>query len=162
MGTQAGTLHEPDATNWKSAGLSVVIHVMLFVALGLLWTTRQIGGGDEGSRPVSIVLATASEEPEYFDEQDLIEETMTDESASAMDQALPDETPPLDTTQLVSEIPPIDMPLPGINSTDMARVNPSNAEPRNIRLTPEQQRMLAAESAAIEARRPRGPPTSLS
>ncbi|MGI9519476.1 MAG: VWA domain-containing protein, partial [Pirellulaceae bacterium] len=36
------------------------------------------------------------------------------------------------------------------------------AEPRDIRLTPEQQKMLAAESAAIEARRPRGPPTSLS
>ncbi len=162
MGTQAGTLLEQEPTNWRSVGLSLLIHVVLLVALGLIWTTRQAGGGDEGPRPVAIVLASANEEPEYFDQQDLMEETVQADTAPSMQQALPDEAPPVDTARVVAEVPPIEMPLPGFNSTEMARVTPGNTDTRNIRLTPEQQKMLAAESAAFDARRPRGPATSIS
>lgn len=147
----------------RSFALSLVIHVTLLVALGLLWTSRTIGGGDERGRRVEIVLATSDEEPEYLEQADLQQAELSGEQAdAAADEMLPaSDTPPIDTSSLVEESAPLDLPLPGFDSTAMARPDNQPGQPRTTQLTPEQMEMLAAERAAFDARRPQGPATTL-
>ena len=143
--------------SWRSIALSVMIHTALLVGLALLWTNRVIGGGDEGPRRVEIVLASAAEENEYFDEADIMP---TEAPASATSPVAPDEAPPIDVTALVNEVATIDMPLPGMTSSEMTTPTQSAAMPPS-ELSEAQRKMLAAESAAIIARQPKGPPTTI-
>ena len=72
LGSALETSESP-ARKWQSFLLSTTIHTGLLVALALLWTSRVIGGGDEGPRSVQIVLASAADDNEYFEEADLEE-----------------------------------------------------------------------------------------
>lgn len=163
-GTDIGNEPAPPADSrrgeWRSVVLSVLIHTALLVALALMWTSRAIGGGDEGPRRVEIVLASATDDSEYFDEADLTEASEADSQASAASDAVPDDPPPIDVSELVNEVAPIDLPLPGVTSTEMTTPTQSAALPK-AELTDAQKQMLAAESAAFVARLPKGPPTSL-
>ncbi len=155
----------PDSTgDWRSIGLSLLIHVMVLVTIGLLWTSRTVGGGDEQARRVEIVLATSDQEPEYLERADMepVEASGDNAAASAIEMLPASDTPPIDTSQMLDDVAPLDLPVPGLDSTAMARPDSRPGSPRNMQLTPEQQEMLAAERAAFEARRPKGPATSLS
>ncbi len=151
------------AGDWRSIVLSLAFHVILLVSLGLLWTSRTIGG-DEPPRRVEIVLASGDEEPEYLQQADLKPpEAAGEDSPAALAELLPaSDTPPVDTTRMLDDTAPLDLPLPGLDSTAMARPDSRPGSPRNLQLTAEQQEMLAAERAAFEARRPKGPATTLS
>ncbi len=152
----------PREGDWRSFALSLAIHSVVIVSFGLLWTTRIIGGGDEAPRRVEIVLATNDDKFEYLEQADL--ETSPDSGEQVNDPAewLPDiATPPLDTSELPGEAAPLDIPLPGFDSTEMARPDARPGAPRESHLTPEQLQMLAGEQAAFEARRPKGPATTL-
>ena len=118
-----------------------------------------IGHGDEGPRRVAIVLASASEDNEYFDEAD-VPPNETAESATAAPQTVPDQPPPIDVSELVDQVTPIDLPLPGMNSSAMTTPTQSSTLPAT-ELSEAQRKMLAAESAAIAARQPKGPATTL-
>ena len=142
---------------WRSITLSMIIHTGLLVGLALLWTNRVIGGGDEGPRAVKIVLASATDDNEYFDEADL-EPAESPAEASAV--AVADEPPPIDVTEMVNEVATIDMPLPGMTSSEMTNPTQTAALPAG-QLSEAQREMLAAESAAIIARQPKGPATTL-
>jgi hypothetical protein len=148
----------------RSIGLSLGFHVFVLVLLGLLWTTRPIGGGDEQPRRVEIVLASSDEHPEYLEQTDLQEaEHSGEDTPASLSEMLPaSDAPPIDTAQMLDDAAPIDLPLPGLDSTAMARPEARPGSPREIQLTPEQQEMLAAERAAFDARRPKGPATTLS
>ncbi len=143
-------------------GLSLVIHTALFVCLFLFWkTTRQFGSG-ETPRRVALVLATAEEESDYLDESSQLERTAREETQSPAEALPTREPPPIDVKSLVSEPSSIDLPLPGLDASAMTNVPNSFAkDPRTVRLTPQQQQMLDAERAAFEARRPKGPPTTI-
>lgn len=144
---------------WRSALLSLLIHTLLLVVLALLWTTRTIGSGDEGPRRVEIVLASANEDNEYLDEQDMAQAEAA-ATAPASTVETPDEPPPIDVSELVNEVAPIDLPLPGMNSSEMTAPTQTSALP-NVELSDAQKEMLAAESAAFEARKPKGPATTV-
>jgi hypothetical protein len=144
---------------WRSVALSMLLHTMLLTVLALLWTGRVTGGGgDEGPRRVAIVLASANEPNEYFDETDM--PPAEAEASASVAENLPDEPPPIDVSELVNQAAPIDLPLPGMTSSQMtAPTQSANLPPGE--LTEAQRKMLAAESAAILARQPKGPPTTL-
>jgi hypothetical protein len=149
-------------SDWRSAALSLLLHVVIFVTTGLLWTSRMVGGGDEHPRRVEIVLAPVDDRQEYLQKPDF--ESAADSGDPNPDPAewLPaSESPPLDTSQLLAESAPIDIPLPGFDSSEMARPQAVAGAAKVSQLTPEQMQMLAAEQAAFEARRPKGPPTTL-
>ena len=138
----------------------MVIHTGVLVGLALLWTSRVVGGGgDEGPRRVEIVLASAADETEYFDEADLMQSEAT-ASSPAAEESIPDEPPPIDVSELVNEVAPIDLPLPGINSSDMTTPTQTSVLP-STELSEAQKKMLARESAAFAARQPRGPATTI-
>ena len=150
-------------SNYRSIALSVLIHTALLVGLALVWTSRTIGSGDEGPRRVAIVLAAAGEDEEYFDESDSAEATETAaEAAAAESLSQPEnEAPPIDVSDLINQVTPIDLPLPGISSSEMTAPTQSNSGLPQAELTDAQKEMLARESAAFEARKPKGPPTSI-
>ena len=157
------SLPDQPSGDWKSLATSLAIHVIVLVALGLFWTSRTIGGGDERARPVEIVLATADSETEYLEQSDFQPvESAAEQTNSSLAEMLPaSDNPPVDTSPLMAEAPPIDVPLPGMDSASMAQPDMRPGTGRNMQLTPEQLEMLAAEQAAFEARRPKGPPTTL-
>ena len=160
MGSVKGHIRE--ATDLRSISLSMAVHVVLFICLALFWNSSRQYGSEEPSRRVSLVLATEKEQPEYLNQDDLLDETIRDNTQSDQTALPSDEPPPVDNSQLFTEQATIDLPLPGLDATSMTDVpNPANKSSRTIRLTPEQQKMLDAERAAFEARRPKGPATTL-
>ena len=157
LGSALETSESP-ARKWQSFLLSTTIHTGLLVALALLWTSRVIGGGDEGPRSVQIVLASAADDNEYFEEADLEPTESPAENAAAT--AVSEDQSPIDVSELVNEVATIDMPLPGMNSSEMTSPTQTAALPAG-QLSEAQRKMLAAESAAIIARQPKGPATTL-
>ncbi len=159
----ANRVGAPGGGSWKSFALSLVIHTGLLVALAFLWTTRTVGGGDEAPRRVEIVLASPDDDAEYLEQADLqpAEQSGDDDAGSLIDVLPSSDAPPIDTSQVLTEAAPLDVPLPGLDSTAMARPDVRAGAARTTHLTPEQEAMLAAEQAAFEARRPKGPATTL-
>ena len=152
----------PREGDWRSFALSLAFHLLIFVSIGLLWTTRSIGGGDEVPRRVEIVLAPGEENQEYLEQSDIEPTPEAGEQATDPSELLPNsDSPPLDTSALLGEAAPLDIPLPGFNSTELARPDARPRAALETHLTPEQLKMLAAEQAAFEAKKPKGPPTTL-
>lgn len=152
----------PRESDWRSIALSLAFHVVIIVSIGLLWTTRTIGGGDETPRRVEIVLAPNDDKLEYLEQSDVERTPVSGDPAIDPAELLPNsDTPPLDTSALLVESAPLDIPLPGFDSTEMARPDVRPAAARESHLTPEQLQMLAAEQAAFAARQPKGPATTL-
>lgn len=149
-------------TDWRSLAISATFHCVLFVLLGLLWTSSSTGSGDEPGRPVDIVLAPLDDSNDYLEQNDVQpvpESGKEGEDTAAM---LPtSDTAPVDISKILDSQAPVDVPLPGFSSTDFSRSDAQSATSRSGELSPEQQAMLAAEQAAFEARRPKGPPATL-
>lgn len=152
---------QPKRSDRRSILLSMLIHVALLVALALIWTTRVTGGGDEGPRRVSIVLAAAGDKTEYFDEADVAEQAQQQAAEASLPEALPTDQPPIDVSELVNQVTPLELPLPGISSSEMVKPQTATSDGSPIALTDAQKKQLAEEAAAFAASRPKGAPTTL-
>ncbi len=153
---------EAGGSSWRSLALSLTIHATLLICFAIFWNTGRPFGFDEPPRRVSLVLTNSDSQPAYLDESDLLD-AQPEEPTESVESALPaDQPPPIDVTPLVSAQSPIELPLPGLDVAEMTNVPDSLAQDsQSIRITPEQQRMLDAERAAFEARRPKGPATTI-
>ena len=146
-------------------GLSVGFHVLVLVSIIWLYqSTPPRSPGDE-LRRVAVVLAT--QEPsapvEYLDENSTDAEPQ-DSQDSEMTEVLPTTEPPVDSA--LSEPPEAAndprLELPGFDASKMSRV-PQNSSGAigDGGLTAEDLKMIEAERAAFDAKRPKGPPTTI-
>lgn len=158
------TTGAPRDHDWRSVWISLALHVTVLVAIGLLWTSRTIGGGEEAPRRAGIVLTDPQRPNEFIEESDLqpVPET-AGQSAADFAEVLPEsDTAPVDTSSLLAESAPLDVPLPGFRSTDMAQPDQTTGLTGTAELSEEQKKMLEAERAAFLARQPKGDPTTIS
>jgi von Willebrand factor type A domain len=148
--------------DWRSLAFSASFHCVVFVLLGLLWTSRPSGSGDEPGRPVDIVLAPLDDSNDYLEKNDVQPVPESGKEGEDTSAILPtSDKAPVDISEILDSQAPVDVPLPGFSSADFARSDAQSGTSNSGELSPEQQAMLAAEQAAFEARRPKGAPATL-
>ena len=142
--------------------MSLVLHVCLFVLLALLFTRSVSQGDTEGLRRVAVVLATP-DEAERFEYQESPEKPETDSDTSNAVEPLPDQQPPVDPTMPQMENLPLDQNQQVFDAGTWTQVpDKQNGKNSKFELTDAQLEQLAKERAMLNARRPKGSPTSLS
>ena len=143
--------------------VSVTIHASLLVALAFVFTRQIPRGSEEGSRRVSVVLATINESNrvEYID-QNTIEKT--DSTIDDVSDPLQIDQPPVDPSLMPkTDSAPLSVDQPIFDAGTMTQVpGKRDGDNSNLELTEDQMRELAAERARLKAMQPKGSPTSLS
>ncbi len=148
--------------NYWSLVMSLVLHAGLFVLLALFFTRAVPMGETEGTRRVAVVLAT----PDKADRFEYEESPDTPDSESDPTHAvepLPDQQPPVDSSMPQVENVPLDQNQQVFDAGTWTQVpNKSKGENSKFELTEAQLEQLAKERAMLNARKPKGSPTSLS
>lgn len=154
-------LHE--AGDWKSLGLSFLLHVLLVTILLLLITTQRTPSGNEPDRVAGIVLTNPdSRDQKFLDETDLIvQEKQTPASAASLAEAA------LDAPELSLPVPDrANLNGPAIDPTQLdanaMAIVPNTGKPESQGLSKEHLDLIEADRKLIESRRPKGPPASIS
>ena len=149
--------------DWRSFGLSLLVHSFLVTFLILFIAVPGRGSGEESDRQASIVLAVNSEsETEYLSEPtpQPETETATDPSPTAASAAA-SAAPKVDLTPL--ELPgarPIfnDSSIDATSTTDADGTSKSKIQ---VELTDADLKLIARDQKLIRSRKPKGDPASV-
>ncbi len=148
--------------NWRSLGLSFLLHtLLLFLVFLLIERMPNVSPGDDIRRGSLVLTFNNTEQTtDYLTEEDLTREL--DSLAANANSPLPAEAAP----------PAIELPaipdLPGtasvetLDATDMANVPKNSTPPSEFSLSKEDLEMIAKEQRALKAQQPKGPPASIS
>ena len=149
-------------TNFRSIGLSMFLHTALIVIAALFFTQTSPRGVTEGDRPAGLVLASVNDQQqvEFFDQQDF--EPSEDQAETDISEAIPDQPPQLEPTNLDPLSNPLELDMPVFDSGTAIEVPGNSANSRiEQQLSAEQLRELEEERRRIAASKPRGEPVGI-
>ena len=161
-----GRSPQPQSTQKRrdvsSASMSFVFHVVLLIAIALIFSNTTPRGTDEGSRRVSLVLATVDENDRIEYQESPTKKSETNPTQE--DNPLPDDQPPVDPSMMQpADSPNLDSTDPIFDVGSMTQVpSKSRGSAKQYELSAEELRQLEAESKMLQARMPKGSPTSIS
>ena len=150
-------------SDWRSWGLSLLLHVLLLVLLAVFFASGSgVAGQGESLRSVEVVLTTVEDSEQEFEYQTQ-EEAQTD--VTDLSQAEPFDSLP---SEKAPELPDVLPDLPGFEINPQLEIDasqmtetPANANPaEKYELTEEDLKFIAREQAAIRRNAPKGDPVS--
>ncbi len=148
---------------WKSAATSAAIHLLILVALIVLWRSTPSSTGGDTIRNVDLVLAqvSADEKTEYFDDSKALPNAQP--SASLAD-LLPTDQPPVSASPASSSSPAVEVPAVVMDAGAMTQVSSGAAASKKAEgvLSEKDLADIAEEQRLLAASQPRGEPASIS
>ncbi|MCH2183617.1 MAG: VWA domain-containing protein [Mariniblastus sp.] len=154
---------EPDIqkTSWRSFGLSLLFHTLLFLFL-LVLIDRLPGdhAGDDLRRGrLVLAIANVDQTTDYLTEEEISDGDKSEQPDAAASSASEAAAPTIE----MPEIPN----LPGaavvetLDVTDMANVPKNSVPPGEFTLSKEDLEMIAKEQRELKAQQPKGPPATI-
>lgn len=150
-------------SDWRSWGLSLLLHVLLLVLLAVFFTSRSGSAGEgESLRSVEVVLTSVEDSEEKFEyqTQEQAAEDVTDLSQAEPFDSLPSTQAP-ELPDVLPDLPGFEInPNVDIDASQMT-ATPANANPaEKYELTEEDLKLIARDQAAIRRQAPKGNPVS--